>query len=147
MMRLLCLGYGYCAQAFVARYRALFTGIAATVRRQEQVAAVESAGIAAVALTEQDDGGLASAISSSAVLLVSAGPDATGDPFVARVASALGSSGSGRTILYLSTVGVYGDHAGGWVSEETPPAPGSARSRYRLAAEHAWLGLAASSGA
>ncbi len=42
---------------------------------------------------------------------------------------------------YLSTVGVYGDHGGAWVDEETPPAPVSARGRRRLAAERGWLAL------
>ena len=36
-------------------------------------------------------------------------------------------------IGYLSTIGVYGDHGGGWVDETTPPEPVSARSRERLA--------------
>jgi nucleoside-diphosphate-sugar epimerase len=38
----------------------------------------------------------------------------------------------------LSTTGVYGDRGGGWVDEDTPPAPSSERSRRRLAAEQAW---------
>ena len=44
-------------------------------------------------------------------------------------------------IGYLSTTGVYGDTGGAWVDEMTPPAPGQARSRRRLAAEEAWLDL------
>ena len=40
---------------------------------------------------------------------------------------------------YLSTTGVYGDRQGGWVEETDPPAPGNARSRWRLEAEAAWL--------
>jgi nucleoside-diphosphate-sugar epimerase len=47
------------------------------------------------------------------------------------------------SIVYLSTVGVYGDHGGGWVDEDTPPVPLSARSRERLAAEQAWQALGA----
>jgi nucleoside-diphosphate-sugar epimerase len=52
-----------------------------------------------------------------------------------------------RTIVYLSTVGVYGDHAGEWVDETTPPKPGSARGRARLDAERAWQRLGARCGA
>jgi nucleoside-diphosphate-sugar epimerase len=40
---------------------------------------------------------------------------------------------------YLSTVGVYGDHDGAWVDEETPVDPQSKRSRMRVDAENAWL--------
>ena len=44
-------------------------------------------------------------------------------------------------IGYLSTVGVYGDHAGDWVDEETPATPVSPRSRERFEAEQAWTAL------
>ena len=47
-----------------------------------------------------------------------------------------------RWIGYVSTTGVYGDRGGGWVDETTMPAPGSPRTRRRLAAEQAWSGLA-----
>jgi nucleoside-diphosphate-sugar epimerase len=40
-------------------------------------------------------------------------------------------------IGYLSTVGVYGDHGGGWVDEETPPHPRAARTAARIAVEKA----------
>jgi len=42
---------------------------------------------------------------------------------------------------YLSTTGVYGDHGGGWVDEETPLTPSGDRGRRRVAAESAWLDL------
>lgn len=38
-------------------------------------------------------------------------------------------------LVYISTTGVYGDHAGGLVSETTPCHPGQARSQRRLDAE------------
>ncbi len=40
---------------------------------------------------------------------------------------------------YLSTVGVYGDHGGAWVTEDTPLNPVSQRSLERVEAENAWL--------
>ena len=56
----------------------------------------------------------------------------------ARSATAWRSAQHLRSIVYLSTVGVYGDHGGAWVDETTPPQPASARGRERLAAEQAW---------
>jgi nucleoside-diphosphate-sugar epimerase len=50
---------------------------------------------------------------------------------------------NGCAIVYLSTIGVYGDRGGAWVDEATPPQPGAARSRERLAAEQEWLGFGA----
>ncbi len=49
-------------------------------------------------------------------------------------------------IVYLSTVGVYGDHGGAWVTETTEPRPGSQRSRQRVAAEAAWQAFAGARG-
>ena len=43
--------------------------------------------------------------------------------------------------VYISTTGVYGDHAGGTVTEDTPPQPKTNRAKRRMAAEatlHAW---------
>jgi nucleoside-diphosphate-sugar epimerase len=41
-------------------------------------------------------------------------------------------------IGYLSTVGVYGDHEGGWVTESTPGSPILGRSIERIDTESAW---------
>jgi nucleoside-diphosphate-sugar epimerase len=42
---------------------------------------------------------------------------------------------------YLSTTGVYGDCAGGWVDETAPLRPTGERGRRRVVAEQGWLGL------
>jgi nucleoside-diphosphate-sugar epimerase len=44
-----------------------------------------------------------------------------------------------KWVGYLSTTGVYGDHAGGWVDETTPTNPFNDRSEWRVTAEDAWL--------
>lgn len=51
-----------------------------------------------------------------------------------------------RRFVYVSTTGVYGDHGGGRVDEETPVNPGSARSARRVAAENALRAYAERSG-
>ena len=40
---------------------------------------------------------------------------------------------------YLSTTGVYGNHDGAWVNEQTPASPSMPRTKLRLATEQAWL--------
>ena len=50
-------------------------------------------------------------------------------------------------LIYLSTTGVYGDRGGGWVREDTPPAPISPEGRRRLAAEDGWTAAAEAAGA
>lgn len=108
---------------------------------------LDHAGITPVVL---DDNGAAlqQAVQSCDVILISAGPEDRGDPFVGPIGAALAQrTQSPPALLYLSTVGVYGDHAGAWVNESTVPRPASQRSHWRLAAEQAWLDLGLKTGA
>ena len=76
-------------------------------------------------------------------ILYSVPPNARkeGDPRLATFLDLLSSAPA--RIVYLSTTGVYGDRGGDRVTEETPPAPGTARAERRLAAEQllaSWCG-------
>ncbi len=80
-------------------------------------------------------------------VLSSVPPDAQGDPVLSVLGGDLARRAETvRWAGYLSTVGVYGDHGGAWVDEETPPAPVSERGRRRLKAERLWLDLHARTG-
>ncbi len=65
-----------------------------------------------------------------------------GTRVLARYSAAIAAAPRLRWIGYLSTTGVYGDRAGGWVDETTEPAPASDRGRRRVAAEADWRRLA-----
>ncbi|OFX13006.1 MAG: NAD(P)-dependent oxidoreductase, partial [Alphaproteobacteria bacterium RIFOXYD12_FULL_60_8] len=71
-------------------------------------------------------------------ILVSIPPGTDGDPIVGKFPSALPDL---RWLGYLSTTGVYGDRAGGWVDEGSALRPTSDRARQRVEAERRWLGL------
>lgn len=73
-------------------------------------------------------------------LAITAPPGPTGDPVWARHAEALRAAPL-QWVGYISTTGVYGDRQGGWVEEDTPPAPGQERSQRRLDAENQWREL------
>lgn len=71
-------------------------------------------------------------------LLVTIPPDRLGqDPVLATLAPVLEQLPL-RWVGYLSSTGVYGDQAGGWVDEASPTLPGLERSQARLACELAW---------
>jgi nucleoside-diphosphate-sugar epimerase len=82
------------------------------------------------------------AIAAAECVVSTVPPEVDGDPVLVRWGDALRAAGL-RWLGYLSTTGVYGDRGGGWVDEVTTPAPGSARSRRRLAAEEGWEAVAA----
>ena len=150
MARLVCFGLGYCAEHFIAECGAKFEHVVGTVRSPER-AAILNAYQPARARTEVFDGvrvtpELERAIAAAGRALVSVPPGVSGDPVLAAGGGALAAASNLRTLVYLSTVGVYGDHGGGWVDEQTPVAPASERSRWRVAAEQAWAQFGARHG-
>ena len=76
-------------------------------------------------------------IAAAGALVSTVPPGPAGDAVLAAHGSAIRDSAL-RWVGYCSTTGVYGDRAGAWVDEATPPAPGQPRSIARLAAEAEW---------
>ncbi len=74
-------------------------------------------------------------------LLVSAGPDAQGDPVLRRLEAEIAAAPRLKKIVYLSTIGVYGDHGGAWIDESAETRPTNERSRVRLVVEAQWRAL------
>lgn len=142
MSTLLCLGLGYSAEHYVAMFGDGFARIVGTVRGAER-AALLNARLAGRLKALVFDGksstpALDHAIAEAEAALVSIPQDESGDPVLRACGAAFASAQRLRSIVYLSTVGVYGDRGGEWVDEESPAKPDSARSRGRLAAEQIW---------
>lgn len=131
--KLVCGGFGYCARALARAAEDEFREIVGTARRAERVHALRSDGFSVLPF---GDPGL---LGGATHILISAPPEADGDPVLAAWGDAIGGLPDVEWIGYLSTTGVYGDRGGGWVSEDDAPKPGEDRSRQRLAAERAWL--------
>ncbi len=75
-------------------------------------------------------------------LLISIPPDAEGDPVLRAAGESLARRAQQFTwVGYLSTTGVYGDHGGASVDENTPVQPGPGRSTWRAQAEAQWQAL------
>ncbi|WP_439358478.1 SDR family oxidoreductase [Bradyrhizobium sp. DASA03007] len=134
-MRLFILGFGYSARHFVRRFGGAFSHIAGTVRDPAQRR--DLAGIEAHPFSGSDpDRRAVERISDADVLLISIPPGSAGDPALGAFGNVLAAGR--RKVVYLSTIGVYGDHAGGWVDENTPPQAALERTQMRIAAEQAW---------
>ncbi len=75
-------------------------------------------------------------------ILISIPPqDGLGDPVLHHHGADIAQLKNLKWLGYLSTTGVYGDHLGAWVDEETPPTPTSTRGHQRWEAEQGWLKL------
>jgi nucleoside-diphosphate-sugar epimerase len=144
---LICFGLGYSAQHFVEKFGEKFARIVGTVRDTERAAGLNAqpSGRLKVLIFDGNSATpeLRSAIAEVDTALVSVPPDENGDPVLRACGDVLAHAQRLRSIVYLSTIGVYGDRGGEWVDEATPPQPGAARSRERLAAEQAWLDFGA----
>ncbi len=137
---LLSFGHGYCARALAARLVPQGWTVYGTTRNEARFAPFHKEGVTPVLWPEGD---LSAAFEAATHLLISAGPDADGDPVLNRyrdqvtdLAPRLDWAG------YLSTTGVYGDHQGGWVDEATPLTPSTRRGKLRVQAEDDWRALA-----
>jgi nucleoside-diphosphate-sugar epimerase len=142
MSTLICFGLGYSAEHFIARYGGSHARIVGTVRGGERAASLRARFAPRLKVFAFDGAvptpEVQSAIGDADLALVSIPQSKDGDPVLAAFGDVLAQAKRLRSIVYLSTVGVYGDHAGAWVDETTPPRPDSERSRERLAAEQAW---------
>lgn len=126
---LLIAGLGYCGTAVAAAARAAGYRVLGTER-------AASGRARAVAFAE-----LAALLGDATHLLITAAPEETGDPVLARFGAEIAAAPRLRWIGYLSSTGVYGDHGGGLVDETTPATPATPRTRRRRAAEEAWAGF------
>jgi nucleoside-diphosphate-sugar epimerase len=134
MNTLLSIGHGYSAQALARVLAPQGWRIIATTRSPEKAAALRAQGVEAILWPGSD-----LPLDQATHLLTSVAPDATGDPVLrAHAAQIAAAAPHLKWTGYLSTVGVYGDHQGGWVDEDTALTPSTARGQARVAAEAAW---------
>ena len=132
MTTLVCLGFGYSAQHYVALYGTRFDRIVGTTRSEDNAAALAATlyGGRAVEMIVFDGlnaaPALPGAIAGATALLVSISPDAGADPVLTLMHDAIAAAPCLATIVYLSTIAVYGNHDGGWIDETTPLARVSA---------------------
>jgi hypothetical protein len=147
MNRFLAVGLGYSAAAVAAGLNPSDWRIAGTARGDDGLRAIEAKGYEAIRFADDvPSSALGKALGEATHLLLSAPPDAGGDPLLRHHGDDLRGALNLDWIGYLSTIGVYGDHQGGWVDEATPPNPMSQRSQWRLEAENGWQAFAAERG-
>lgn len=130
---MLIFGHGFTGAAFAKHLLADGWSVTGTTRSPDKALKMLESGV--TPLLWDDDA--SDAIAGATHLLVSAGPDADGDPVLNRYCNQI-TAKNWDWVGYLSTIGVYGDRQGGWVDESSPLTPSTERGRLRVAAETAW---------
>jgi nucleoside-diphosphate-sugar epimerase len=128
--QLLIFGFGYSGRAIARAARDAGWGVTVTSRTPN--AQKPEAETEIIHFEDAED-----AIAEASHILATAAPGERGDPALVRYGAQIAVS-SAVWMGYLSTTGVYGNRDGGWVDEETAPAPQSERARRRVEAETAW---------
>ncbi|WP_105438874.1 SDR family oxidoreductase [Neorhizobium sp. T25_13] len=139
-MNVMIFGCGYSGQAIAESFKSEGHRVSGTVRMAHKALELAARDIKAFVF----DGSpfseeLLKELRETTHLVQSIPPGTEGDPLLKL------ASGKLRALCpklewvgYLSTVGVYGDHGGGWVTEETPGSPIHGRSIERVDTEDAW---------
>ncbi|BCG91907.1 SDR family oxidoreductase [Mesorhizobium sp. 131-2-1] len=138
--RFFVFGAGYSGKAFARANRDAAT-IFGTTRSPEKFTALSQAGIAPLRFDGAMTPEMGDALKATTHLIVSVAPEEAGDLVLGAAGEAIAAMPALEWIGYLSTVGVYGDHGGGWVDERAECRPVSKRSVMRVTAERDWLTL------
>lgn len=146
MSALVVFGCGYTGSAYVRQFASGFSVCLGSTRLESRTDDIAEVGARPFLF---DSGKMRQfplpALPEGADVLVSIAPGAAGDPVLTHIAGTLAGVRP-RWIGYLSTVGVYGDHGGAWVNEQSELRPVSQRSVQRVAAELQWQEFAGNFG-
>ena len=136
---LLSFGHGYTATALEHHLMPRDWRIIGTTRSEDKAAALLAQGVEPRLWPGAD---LTRALDAATHLLISIGPGAAGDIVLGELGDAIAARAAQfEWVGYLSTTGVYGDHDGGWVDEDTPLTPTTDRGRARVEAEAQWRAI------
>jgi len=131
-MKLLIFGLGYSGQEIARQWPG---DVAGTTRSAERVAELQKAGFDAVVFDGELSEELAEHLRTASHIILSASPSEQGDPVLNAIPDFFEKAAALKWLGYLSTVGVYGDFDGAWISEATEPNPVSKRGKWRVNAE------------
>ncbi|MBS1301819.1 SDR family oxidoreductase [Loktanella sp. SALINAS62] len=136
---LLSFGHGYSAQALERLLLPRDWRIIGTTRSDDKAAAFMARGVEPQIWPGAD---MTQALDAATHLLISAAPDDDGDPVLAVWHDQIAARADQFAwVGYLSTTGVYGDHAGDWVDEDAALTPATKRGQARVEAEAAWRAI------
>jgi len=131
-------GCGYTGLRLARRWRDSGARVRGYATRPESLREIAAAGLQALPLDLDQalpDERVAGIVQDDDLVFYCVPPAPSGQTDTRLTRLLAGIVSRPRRIVYLSTTGVYGDHQGGHVDEDTPPAPRTARAARRLAAE------------
>ena len=134
---LLSIGHGFSASVLGAQLIKDGWTVYGTTRSVEKAKTLNDGGVNSIIWPGTD---LTPYIQKATHILTSVSPNSQGDPVLNQYNEIL-SKNTFDWVGYLSTTGVYGNHNGGWVDENSPLKPNTTRGKLREEAELSWSKL------
>ena len=134
---LLSIGHGFSASVLGAQLIKDGWIVYGTTRSVEKAKRLNDGGVNSIIWPGTD---LTPYIQKATHILTSVSPNSQGDPVLNQYNEIL-SKNTFDWVGYLSTTGVYGNHNGGWVDENSPLKPNTTRGKLREEAELSWSKL------
>ncbi|MDC0087769.1 SDR family oxidoreductase [Amylibacter sp.] len=134
---LLSIGHGFSASVLGAQLIKDGWTVYGTTRSVEKAKKLNDGGVNSIIWPGTD---LTPYIQKATHILTSISPNSQGDPVLNQYNEIL-SKNTFDWVGYLSTTGVYGNHNGGWVDENSPLKPNTTRGKLREEAELSWSKL------
>ena len=136
---LLSFGHGYSAQALARLLLPQDWRVIGTTRNEDKLGPMMAGGVEPRLWPGAD---MTPALNAATHILISAAPGEDGDPVLNALKDEIAKRADQfRWVGYLSTTGVYGDHQGDWVNEDTPLTPATQRGIARVKAEAEWSAI------
>jgi len=153
-MRVAILGCGYVGLELARQLQEAGHEPIGVRRSAAGIDAIESAGVRAVRADVTDATDLAAVPEIDALVFAASsggrGAEAAREIYVEGLRTAIEAFGTRASppdrLVYTSSTGVYGDHGGDWVDEETPLSPGTEKTRVLAEAERIALDEASETG-
>lgn len=142
---ILIFGAGFSGKAYGVLAGRLGAAVTGTTRSADRADNLHALGISSVIFDGMMTDAIRAAVKNATQIIISIAPGDDGDPVLrALETDGVFNAPHLQWLAYLSTVGVYGNHDGAWVDENTVCKPVSERSVQRVAAEQAWTDFAQS---
>lgn len=136
---LLSFGHGYSAQALAKLLLPRDWRVIGTSRNEDKLGPMMASGVEPRLWPGAD---MTPALNAATHVLISAAPGEDGDPVLNALKDEIAQRADQfEWVGYLSTTGVYGDHQGDWVDENTPLTPATKRGIARVKAEAEWADI------
>ena len=141
-MNLLCFGYGQVAKNLITNLLKKKVNLNLTISTRENSSIKKSGDFEFENLEFSEnayDKKILDKLNEYDYILISVPPISSKDLFLEKLANHVSENTKIKSILYLSSTSVYGDHNGAWVNEESETKPKTKMGIDRLHIENKWV--------